>query len=79
MPSDGRLANQEQYLKGKRLTLKKWTQLRPGWDHDHCEFCSAKFMAVDAPDILREGYATDDEYHWVCKRCFDDFKHAFGW
>ena len=66
------------------------------WEHDHCEFCWAKFMdpayseehraAVEAdPAILTEGYTTTDEhsqgaeYHWVCLRCFEDFKERFRW
>lgn len=79
MPDDWRLTNQEKYLEAKRLTLKRWTQTRPHWDHDHCAFCSAKFMDRDHPDILREGYATDDDRHWVCPRCYHDFKAAFAW
>jgi hypothetical protein len=37
------------------------------------------------PEILTEGYATTDEhrqgagYHWVCPRCYDDFKERFDW
>lgn len=28
---------------------------------------------------LHEGYATDDNYHWVCTKCFNDFKDMFEW
>ena len=48
-------------------------------DHDHCEFCWAKFMVEDYPDVLHEGYSTLDEYRWVCKGCFEDFKESFQW
>lgn len=76
---DWRITNQADYLKGKRLILQTWTAPKPGWDHDHCEFCGAKFMDADSPGILREGYATDDRYHWVCQTCFNDFQSEFGW
>jgi len=23
--------------------------------------------------------ATLDEYHWICKRCFNDFRDRFAW
>ena len=34
---------------------------------------------VDDPDAVEAAYTTDDEYHWVCKGCFEDFKAQFGW
>ena len=36
-------------------------------------------MDEDHPEILREGYATQDEYRWVCQTCFNDFKDLFEW
>jgi hypothetical protein len=50
-----------------------------GNDHDHCEFCWAKFMVGGEPDTLAEGYTTTDGYRWICKTCFDDFVDLFGW
>lgn len=53
---------------------RSWHETRPGWDHDHCEFCWAKFMdRDDVEDVLREGYTTADEYWWVCAVCANDF------
>jgi len=75
---DWRLQGQETYLKGITLYLKTYTRYSETWDHDHCEFCWAKFTE-DHPDTLQEGYTTEDEYHWVCKKCFEDFKDMFGW
>ncbi len=50
------------------------------WDHDHCEFCWAKFAEeILIPDSLHEGYATADNYRWICEACFEDFKDQFGW
>ncbi len=62
---DWRLMGQEKYLKGVTLSFQTYRCLRPDWDHDHCEFCSAKFMEADLPDILREGYTTDTSMHFV--------------
>jgi hypothetical protein len=37
------------------------------------------------PDVLTEGHATTAEhergadYHWICRRCFDDFDDLFHW
>jgi hypothetical protein len=72
---DWRLQGQERYLKGATLYWRKYRRppWNPDWDHDHCEFCGAKFMEEDYPDVLHEGYATSDEYRWVCKPCFEDF------
>ena len=36
-------------------------------------------MVKGHPDALCEGYCTEDQYHWVCKDCFEDFKKQFQW
>ena len=77
--NDWRLQGQEKYLKGVTLYLKKYIKISDAWDHDHCEFCWTKFSLEGSPDDLDEGYATKDNYHWICKRCFDDFKDIFQW
>jgi hypothetical protein len=76
---DWRLMNQETFLKGVSLTLKSYSMYREGWDHDHCEFCGTKLMEEGHPDSIHEGYATDDNYHWVCPQCFEDFEKMFEW
>ena len=76
---DWRLTNQEEYLKGVTLQWKTYSKYRPGWEHDHCEFCFAKFMEPGEEDTLHEGYATEDNDHWVCEKCFEDFKDMFKW
>ena len=76
---DWRLLGQEKYLKGKALAYRRWKRPRPDWDHDHCEFCGAKFMEEPDADTLQEGYCTLDEYHWICPECFRDFREMFGW
>ena len=65
--------------RGLTLTHRKWRESRPGWDHDHCEFCWEKFGDERLPDALHEGWTTPDEYRWICDTCFADFKDRFGW
>jgi hypothetical protein len=46
-------------LKGCSFQKRKYLQPSPGWDHDHCLGCSAKFMEPEATreqDVLHEGY-----------------------
>lgn len=76
-PNDWRRQGQERYLSRARLDFARYACFRPGWDHDHCEFCGRKFSLV-AGD-LNEGYATPDRYRWVCQDCFEDFREEFGW
>jgi len=78
---DWRLAGQEAYLLGAVLGWKNWAPPadNPAWDHDHCEFCWQKFMTDDGPDVHRAGYTTEDQYHWICRRCFEDFRQKFKW
>lgn len=81
MPDDDWwLTGQEAYLTGAALRRRPYRRYSESWDHDHCEFCGSKFAEppVD-PEALRVGYATLDEYRWVCEPCFKDFQHQFGW
>lgn len=75
--NDWRVNRQRKYMEGISLQWKPFVPYRG--DSDHCEFCWAKFMNVDTPDVLREGYSTPDNYYWICKNCYDDFKEMFGW
>ena len=79
--SDWRLQGQEKYLADVELTLRQYRRYEknPNWDHDHCEFCWAKFMVEDLPDVLHAGYCTLDEYRWICNTCFEDFRDRFQW
>jgi len=80
-PNDWRLQGQDRYLMGVDLCYRPYCQnpLNPKWDHDHCEFCSAKFMVGDDPDTQHQGFATVDDYRWICDRCFNDFQEMFHW
>lgn len=75
---DWRLIGQEAYLMNAELYLRRWSSNSATWDHDHCEFCRAKF-SNRFPDYLTEGYTTDDQYRWICTNCFSDFREQFGW
>jgi len=61
------------------LYWKKYTQYSEKWDHDHCAFCGTKFSPEGCPGSLREGYATEDNYRWICPTCFEDFKDTCEW
>jgi hypothetical protein len=76
---DWRLIGQERFLYGVRLYWSKYSRRSETSDHDHCEFCGAKFMVEDYPGVLHEGYATEDRYRWVCRECYQDFKERFQW
>ena len=78
---DWRLTNQESYLHDRTLRWSKWKAYRPGWDHDHCAFCWTKFgESVGGEVDFDIGWVTaDDDYHWVCPTCFDDFHAGFAW
>lgn len=76
--NDWRLQGQEKYLFSKTLVHKKYGDKTTTTDHDHCEFCSDKF-SINIPDCLKEGYTTTDDYHWICEKCYLDFKNDFKW
>ena len=77
MMSDWRLQGQERYLRGVDLVRRTYQPPRADWDHDHCEFCGRKFSLH--PSDLQVGYATADNYRWICSDCYEDFKGQFGW
>jgi len=58
--NDRRLQGQERYLTGAALDRRQWQPIRPGWDHDHCEFCWTKFGAAEVPNAVHEGGLTAD-------------------
>jgi hypothetical protein len=76
---DWRLRGQQKYLRGLGLVRRRWSQTREGWDHDHCQFCWAKFATTADADALHEGWTTRDEYWWICDVCFNDFQGQFCW
>ncbi|HSH58671.1 MAG TPA: hypothetical protein VK988_03320 [Acidimicrobiales bacterium] len=78
---DWRLQGQERHLAGRTLRFTKWWSYRQGWDHDHCELCWSKIWdRATGDDEHDSAYVTaDDEYHWICSRCFHDFRLRFRW
>lgn len=76
--TDWRLQGQEKYLYGKTLYFKKYKKYSKEWEHDHCEFCSAKFSEENKDD-LKYGYSASDDYHWICENCCNDFVDKFNW
>ena len=77
--NDWRLRGQEEFLQRATLVWQSYRPANPRNDHDHCEFCWAKFMQTVEPDTLQIGYSTMDREHWICKPCFDDFAAMFEW
>ena len=78
MEKDWRLfREQDKYLHGVVLVQKTYKPKSPNNDHDHCEFCMAKFGKEK--DDLKYGYSTDDNSIWICPCCYEDFKNLFEW
>lgn len=79
MSNDWREQGQEKYLDGKEFKRQQYTKYNSNWDHDHCEFCGAKFCEnIQDQDCLHEGYASLDKYRWICFDCFKDFKVKYN-
>jgi hypothetical protein len=76
--SDWRIENLK-FTRGANLQFKKYARYGENWDHDHCEGCWATFMESGGPDVLTEGYLTDDNYRWICLDCFRDLKDFMDW
>jgi hypothetical protein len=75
--SDWRVDNAK-HTKGAVLTFKKYVRYSETWEHDHCEGCWAKFME-SGQGVLTKGYATPDNYRWICANCYQDLKDVMGW
>ena len=75
LKNDWRYQGQDRYLYAKNLFYRNFACA--GREHDHCEFCWKKFGKE--VESLREGYCTDDNYHWICQECFSDFNKYFNW
>ena len=76
--NDWRYREQESYLLGVTLRRKKYSERVTKTDHDHCQFCGTKF-SDSIPGALTEGYATSDDYYWICDNCYSDFAEDFKW
>lgn len=78
MCNDWRLFREQgKYLHGVTLIEQSYKPGSPANDHDHCEFCMAKFG--NASDALKYGYSTEDNNIWICPQCYNDFKKQFEW
>lgn len=77
-PDDWRLqGGQANYLLGRAVRLARWSSDDEGWDHDNCAFCRTP---ISGRSETSEAYVTaDDNYLWICRSCFDDFKETFHW
>ena len=71
--NDRRLQGQEKYLINASLEMTIYSKEKR--KHAHCEFCRKNF-GNDAE--FKSGYVTKDHHHWICKKCFEDFKDMFN-
>ena len=71
--------NKPEFYASLTWSFKKWTQTRPHWDHDHCEFCQIKLSDSEIDEVMHEGWTDNDEYHWICATCFNDFRDLYRW
>jgi hypothetical protein len=67
------------WTRDAKLRFKKYEQPSEDWDHDHCEACMTKFMESGRPGILTAGYVTEDNYRWICPKCFEELKEEMAW
>lgn len=74
MSNDWRLTNQMNYLYRKVLKKQAFKVYRDGWEHEHCEFCSKR---IDKN--TKVAYSSENNYYWICKKCYEDFKNLFEW
>jgi hypothetical protein len=70
--------NQANCLHGEVLRFGPYLPPRPGWKHDRCEFCWARFAAEPGGKAVSEGFSTEDR-RWICEGCYEDFKILFDW
>ena len=74
---DWRRMGQESYLMGAELVyVPDYHPDAPHWDHEHCEFCTAKIAEYEGCE--HSGYCDrDSRTHWICEECFRDFREEF--
>jgi hypothetical protein len=83
---------QEAYLRGATLARKPFRGEHDHCAFCWAKFVDPEFSRAharlrrDDADVLTEGYAAlatgpegEDDYHWVCDRCYEDFRERFGW
>lgn len=76
--NDWRLNGQEKYLDHVILKHIKYSSNQYyKSNHKHCAFCFEKIGI--SSDNIHEAYCTEDEYHWICDDCYNDFKDIFDW
>lgn len=78
---DWRLRGQEEYLQNATLYFCDFTPFSETWEHEHCEFCWAKFGPES--ENLHNGYRTvptnQKKSVWICPKYYADLKENFNW
>ena len=75
---DLREQGQEKYLSGLVFEKKRYQKYSETWEHDHCEFCNAKFSEDPSLECFHEGFSAKENYYWGCENCFDFFKEKYN-
>ena len=92
--SDWRLDNYYHYkdyfkdIENKFYEKRNFKSIK-GWDHEHCEICFLKITDLNiSEEHTNFGYVTTKEIkrgkriakqeHWICEKCFNDFKDLLG-
>lgn len=70
--NDWRYQNQDKYLQGLKFIFIPYKSKDEN-DHDHCEFCGGKFSSVIS-GAFNEGWTDENQYRWICNKCFQDFE-----
>ncbi len=68
-------SRRKDYLHNKTLYRRDYP-CRAG-EHEHCEFCWARFSAL--PEDLHGGYYEPQSESWLCPDCVEQFSDLFGW
>jgi hypothetical protein len=77
--NDWRLTANHERLRGATLSRRRYEAPSASWEHDHCEFCWAKFMQRNGDGIQAAGYFHAGSKTWICDRCLDEFRDRFDW
>jgi len=75
--TDWRNMGQMDYLYQKKLLEVSYEPYSKKWEHEHCAFCWDKISLL--PNTVQSAYCTTDKRHWICPKCYSDFKDTFKW
>lgn len=74
--NDWRYAGQDKGHLNAVWSWGNWRSDNPNNDHDHCEYCWAKFSARGGDDLI-QGWHDEGCQRWICDNCFQVFATHF--